>query len=342
MPGRGRAVKRRRPASPSTSSSEVNRLLEPDRGMSHNTQPNRVGPISKSSCIDFETLIRESGIIPAGCGGQPPSTLTNISCVNDLNEPVSPGLPTCSYSSEDARVFTSVQNTHEQIRLSVDDVAAHVPDHLRQQIRKGEYVNFALLLKGAVELADFCSGASLRLTQDGRLETGPKECKDKITSIEKWTDAFIIFMSIYITCHQERTHELLRYMWNIRECAARQSGFAWRTYDEQFRLRQASALAPWGQINNDLWWRCMLVRDNSGMTQKQSKLKPTCHFFNAGSCTWKNCKFNHLCNRCGENHPAVRCTHPRPAQYNNQSNPAIQPSFRSFTGRQTSFAKQGK
>ena len=47
---------------------------------------------------------------------------------------------------------------------------------------------------------------------DGRIETSRKACKDKINYIERWTDAFIIYSSIY------------HYMYNVREYAARQDG----------------------------------------------------------------------------------------------------------------------
>jgi len=46
--------------------------------------------------------------------------------------------------------------------------------------------------------------------------------------------------------------ELLHCMFNIRECAARQGGTTWITYDEQFRLRQAQSPQSWSLINNNL------------------------------------------------------------------------------------------
>ena len=58
-------------------------------------------------------------------------------------------------------------------------------------------------------------------------------------SIEKWTDAFLIFSSIYLKAHPDKASELLHYAYTIRECAVHKGGTAWRTYDEQVRLRQA-------------------------------------------------------------------------------------------------------
>lgn len=194
------------------------------------------------------------------------------------------------------------------MHLASDDLAAHVPQSLRQQIGQEEYVNLALLLKGSVELADFCSGTLLRLSADGHIESRPKECKDKIKSIDNWTDAFLIFASIYLRTYPNKCQELLHYMWTVRECASRQGGLAWRTYDEQFRLRQAITPASWAHINNDLWWRCLLVKDAAGSTNRSSRIGNTCVFFSKSKCFWHNCKFQHACSNCGLPHPAFKCT----------------------------------
>ena len=58
------------------------------------------------------------------------------------------------------------------------------------------------------------------MSSQGTLEEKPKECKDEISSFEKWTDAMLIlcqFMSHLIL----KMYELLHYIWLIRECAAR-------------------------------------------------------------------------------------------------------------------------
>jgi hypothetical protein len=115
----------------------------------------------------------------------------------------------------------------ECVQLADDDIAAHVPPALKQQIARGEYVNLALLLKGSIELSD--------ISADGKIETQARPCKDKIYTIEKWTDAFIVYASIYTASNLNKIYEIFHYMWVIRECAARQGDLAWRKYDEQFR-----------------------------------------------------------------------------------------------------------
>ena len=112
-------------------------------------------------------------------------------------------------------------------------------------------INIALLLKGNVELQDLCSGGILHITDKGQLESRPRITKDKVPTIDKWTDAFLIFSSIYLKKYPNKTQELLQYMSIIRE-AANRSSLSWRIYDEQFRLRQATNVQPWGRLNSDL------------------------------------------------------------------------------------------
>ncbi|KAH3861027.1 hypothetical protein DPMN_023953 [Dreissena polymorpha] len=120
-------------------------------------------------------------------------------------------------------------------------------------------------------------------------------------------------MSVYLSFdhNKSKTQELLKYFWTIREAAYRQGGSAWRTYDEQFRLRLGISPSPWSEINNDLWWRCILVQPanarTSGTFLRPSRDQYTCNYFNQGSCRLVNCRFPHNCSRCRGNHPAINC-----------------------------------
>jgi len=148
-------------------------------------------------------------------------------------------------------------------RQANDDVSIHVPASLKQRICRGEYINLALLLKGPVELADYTNGGSVFVLNNGSLESRPKECKDVISSIERWSDAFIIFMDIYLSAQPQRLHEMLHYFYTIRECAARQGGIFWKEYDHMFRSRQAVMPSSCSALNHDLWLRCMYFREAS-------------------------------------------------------------------------------
>ena len=83
---------------------------------------------------------------------------------------------------------TSFPGGEETLRLGSDDISSHVPNQICQKIWAHEYINFNLLLKGNVELQDFCSGGVLHITDKGKYESRPKVVKEKITTINQWTD----------------------------------------------------------------------------------------------------------------------------------------------------------
>ncbi len=84
----------------------------------------------------------------------------------------------------------------------------------------------------------------MRLTAEGVIESRPKECKDTIRSIEGWTNAFIIYMSVYISVHTDKAAALLQYMYNIRDCAARQGGLAGKIMMSNLECDRPSTLFP--------------------------------------------------------------------------------------------------
>ena len=212
-------------------------------------------PLAKRpNVIDFETIFRESGMIPT----------SSISSA----EQIEPG-PTQS-SQEPSTPFNGTLEpptnlVGEPLGLGSEDMSCHVPFQICQKIWTHQYFNIHLLLKGAVELQSLCSGGLLHITNQGFLEARALESrsdlsKDKVPNIEKWTDAFLVFTSIYLKKYPHKAQELLQYINIIREAASRSPSFAslaWRSYDEQFRIRQASSPQPWDKLNPDLWLRVM-------------------------------------------------------------------------------------
>ena len=76
----------------------------------------------------------------------------------------------------------------------------------------------------------------------------------KITNINHWIDAFLIFASIFSFAHPESTSGLFKYMHTVRLGAKRSSGLGFKFYDEQYRLRKASnPSSSWGIVDQELW-----------------------------------------------------------------------------------------
>ncbi|KAJ8320014.1 hypothetical protein KUTeg_001601 [Tegillarca granosa] len=147
----------------------------------------------------------------------------------------------------------------DMIPCAGDDIASHVPMQLRQKIWEHQYINLNLLLKGSAELREFYTTSNLVINDSGLIESRPKVMKEKISNIDKWTDAFILFMHVYLQRYPNRALELTQYIAIIRDAAKRTGGLGWRDYDEQFRLRQAINYRPWSQLNSDLWLRLISV-----------------------------------------------------------------------------------
>lgn len=90
------------------------------------------------------------------------------------------------------------------------------------------YVNLATLLKGGIELTNLFDSASQKThsAADPFLSFPQNQ---PVSSILQWTDAIIIFTSIYLERHPNQMQGLLQYMSLIREAAHEHPGFAKRT-----------------------------------------------------------------------------------------------------------------
>ena len=83
-------------------------------------------------------------------------------------------------------------------------------------------------------------------------------------SINDWTSAFMVYMSVYIDKYRTRAQKLLKYMRDIRLAASRSEN--WAVYDEQFRLKiEKNPNLSWGNIHGEYW----LIHVNSPSTSGQ-------------------------------------------------------------------------
>ena len=169
---------------------------------------------------------------------------------------------------------TIAQNTQsdfqmQDVRCADDDIAMHVPQDICIKIWKNEYINLASLLKKNQKRRGEESG-NLFINEHGQIQTRPKVLKE-ITNIREWTDAFLIFMTIYLKKYQDKVFELIQYLSTIREAESRCQNLAWREYDAEFRTRQALKQEPWNKIYSDLWLKLMTNTNKLETTTFQSK-----------------------------------------------------------------------
>ncbi len=133
-------------------------------------------------------------------------------------------------------------------------LGCELPQSLKSKIIKGEYVDFGVILGRSEYQLNQTRSMTLSINQGGQIVWQDDKIKRPITTIHNWTTAFLIYASIYLSAHPQRSQELLKYAHVVRTAASRYGGYAWRSYDVQFRLRQEQhPQRSWSVIDGELW-----------------------------------------------------------------------------------------
>lgn len=198
------------------------------------------------------------------------------------------------------------KGTPQPIESAMGALAIHVPQETKQKIVNGEYVDLSSLL------IENCTNTSKPKTKlvilKGEL-ISENINKIKIYDIRKWTDAFLIYISIFISAHPDKTQELLKYMHLIRLAESR-SANDWLSYDQQYRLRKAyNPTTSWSDLDNELWGLYMTPTQYHATTFNSSVVqKGKCfEYNNNGFCNKNPCIYLHTCLKCSKEHPAFSC-----------------------------------
>ena len=133
-----------------------------------------------------------------------------------------------------------------------------LPKKLEDQISKGEFVDFSLLLPGN---SDHPSFAPIRLSLEGdqgfsiplpNFSNFGK--RPKIDSLDKWLTAFGIYASVVVAKFPHKASQLFAYQRIIREAAQKFKGLACYPYDVEFRkLAAKNPALNWGERHLQLW-----------------------------------------------------------------------------------------
>ena len=191
---------------------------------------------------------------------------------------------------------------------------AHVPQTLRERIWKHMFVDFRqLLLDPLLPI----QGRTLVLQKNQ--ETGVPEWVETNTSKEIpnfniWAKAFRTYAAIYVAKYPEKAVDMLKYEHMIHDASLRFQWTAVLTYDVYFReYISADPTVSWGITNSELYTDCFTgkalptYKPNLFGKPKQGSAPKPCFQYKS-KCTWKNCKFQHRCSKCGKHgHPAFQC-----------------------------------
>ena len=151
-------------------------------------------------------------------------------------------------------IGTSDINMPNALVSICNPLGCELPQALITKIRKGEFVEFGIILGRSEYQMNQTKAMTLSINQGGQIVWQDDKIKRPITSIYSWTTAFLTYASIYLAANPQRSQELLKYAHIIRTASYRFGGYAWRAYDIQFRLRQEKQpQRSWAVIDGELW-----------------------------------------------------------------------------------------
>ena len=151
-----------------------------------------------------------------------PSGLTASSGLGSLSSPADFSDP------------AQVASLHPNFRQP--SLASHLTKTTSSAITNGEYVDFATLLPMTSLLTDTIhSHLNLKVGDQGLTIPLPSSSKrPKITSIDRWLDAFAIYFAVIVSVYPSRAADLIAYQQLIRDAARKFPGMAWYVYDVEF------------------------------------------------------------------------------------------------------------
>ena len=301
--------------------------------------------------VPLMSTVQQIPVITAGVTVQQPSVGVNSQQIPVITGGVTVQQPSVGVNSQQIPVTTGGLTVPQPSGLDLqceagnmlpietckasDDITRNVAHNIKQKIMLGEYVDLSSLLCNTLTN----DGRHTISVVQGQLSIQPNQPQTKIVSIEMWTDAFLIFISIYCSAHPSLIQDLLKYMQSVRLGSKRCVGLGWKTYDEQFRLRKAQDPASsWSTIDIELWLLLMQPLGNVQYGAAAPRVMQNygtvlnCYAFNYnGSCTRQHCTYKHICLRCNGEHPVITCTFYKQMVGNSTQSPAPG-NFRRFRG----------
>ena len=142
----------------------------------------------------------------------------------------------------------------------------------------------------------------------------------RIFNVAQWTDAFLVYVTIYVECHPTEVASILKYVQLVRSMAASTRNNVFLSYDRDFRKLRAHNNMPWDVIHQELYFALSSKNQSQTMTQnprpaqsnagRQPFRRGVCYAFaSTGRCRRNNCLYDHTCTKCGGNHhPRLQCS----------------------------------
>ena len=219
----------------------------------------------------------------------------------------------------------------------------HVPRAVQERVSRGEFIDFDQFLPEVLGAHDPSARKPLefRSNAGGALELvevgASRPVLRRVHDIGTWLEAWTMYMHAICTIAPHRMSELLSYQAMILAANRQYYSDAWLSYDQQFRMQIASQPGRrFDSIDINTWQLCVTGKARprcsscnivhpastncpfrpkqsnqgtpSGLLTRNSTGKFICRNFNFGKCSHQSCRFAHSCNRCGKDHPRVKCS----------------------------------
>lgn len=141
----------------------------------------------------------------------------------------------------------------QQATMDGFPLGSSVAASLRGKIMADEYINLGLLIVPN-QTEEFTLSVSQNALQVKQLQKNRG-----IYNIDQWSQAFALFMSVYVEMLPDQVQQLLKYSFLIRQMAKSFPGYAWRSYDEQFRQNRSITKWPWDKVIQELYMSSVSV-----------------------------------------------------------------------------------
>ena len=209
------------------------------------------------------------------------------------------------------------------------ELFAHVSQSLIDKTRRGEIIEFGSLLPPNPAEAG-SDAKKLRVSEDsGELVVSAAlPSRRKIEGFYSWLEAWTIYCEIIFAERPDKALEFIGYQARILQAARRYRWPAVLEYDTAFRQRAArNSEVRWDVVDIDLYSRCFTGQGHVTCTtckrsghsaatctvregRKAEGLAKSsiCALYNSSKCSFRSCKFRHVCKTCGGDHPATQCT----------------------------------
>ena len=206
------------------------------------------GPSTADVAAEVIRQLRSQGLVMRGADQQ---LATQIPC------PSEQAIPPASAQPAISRVVAQLtgEERHTSISQPLD---LHVDTKIKARIQTNEFIELNTLTISPAPIHQ-PEQYSLQITGNN-LQVVPKQKISHIRTLEQWTSAFHIFVTIYTQAHPFSTSELMKYASTI-DTLAKRSGFgAAMFYDTTFRKwKQHQPSLGWGNINNELYIQTLTI-----------------------------------------------------------------------------------